>query len=227
MNIIKGVTEVALGIMQGDWSRVVGGIKTIVSGFKTFITDTFKNMMNLAKELVSNGIEGIKGFFSSLGDINLYAIGEAIINGFLGGLKSAFENVKKFIGGIASWIANNKGPIEYDRKLLIPAGNAIMGGFDKSLKSKFKDVQKNVSGMADELAHSFNFPQIQAESLISGAKGGSFGSSVVNNRNVTKTINNQPLVTMQVVWKGKEDIRRTMEKMGYIVNVDERGLSGA
>ena len=227
MNIIKGVTEVALGIMQGDWSRVVGGIKTIASGFKTYITDTFKNMMNLAKELVSNGIEGVKGFFSSLGDINLYAIGEAIINGFLGGLKSAFENVKKFIGGIASWIANNKGPIEYDRKLLIPAGNAIMGGFDKSLKSKFKDVQKNVSGMADDLAYSFNFPQIQAESLILGAKGGSFGSSIVNNTNVTKTINNQPLVTMQVVWKGKEDIRRTMEKMGYIVNVDERGLSGA
>ena len=225
MNIIKGVTNVALGIIKGDWSRVVGGIKTIVSGFKTYVTNTFENMMNLAKRLVSNGIEGVKGLFNSLGNINLYAAGKAVIDGFLRGLRDKFEGVKNFVGGIASWIANNKGPIEYDRKLLIPAGNAIMGGFDKGLRNKFKDVQKNVSGMADDLAYSFNFPQIQAESLISGAKGGSFGSSVVNNRNVTKTINNQPLVTMQVVWKGKEDIRRTMEKMGYIVNVDERGLN--
>lgn len=159
MNIIKGVTEVALGIMQGDWSRVVGGIKTIVSGFKTYITDTFKNMMNLAKKLVSNGIEGVKGFFSSLGDINLYAIGEAIINGFLGGLKSAFENVKKFIGGIASWIANNKGPIEYDKKLLIPAGHAIMQGLDKGLKNRFKNVQQTIGGMADQLQIGFNTSQ--------------------------------------------------------------------
>ncbi|MEG9233946.1 phage tail protein, partial [Lactococcus lactis] len=77
--------------------------------------------------------------------------GRAIIDGFVGGLKSTWEAGKKFVGGIADWIKEHKGPISYDRKLLIPAGEAIMGGFNDSLMENFKSVQKNISGVADNL----------------------------------------------------------------------------
>lgn len=219
--------------LSGLWPAIQSAVTSSWNSIKNTFSNTISNIVNSAqrswntfKQGVQTLIDNVKSIFSSLANINLWEAGRAIINGFIGGLKGAWESGKEFIGGIGGWIRNNKGPISYDRKLLIPAGNAIMGGFDKSLRSKFKDVQKNVSGMADDLAYSFNFPQIQAESLILGTKGGSFGSSVVNNRNVTKTINNQPQVVMHVSWQGKEDIRNTMEKMGWIVNLDERGLNG-
>ena len=59
-------------------------------------------------------------------------------------------------------IKEHKGPISYDRKLLIPAGNAIMQGLDAGLTTQFKAVQSNVLGMADILANTFN-PDLNAE----------------------------------------------------------------
>lgn len=156
MNVIKGVVQVVLSAMKGDWSGVLDGIRGIVSAFGTYIQDTFENLMNTAKELVGNGIDGIKGFFDDLKDIDLWAAGEAIIDGFLGGLKSAYENVKEFVGGIAGWFVKNKGPISYDKKLLIPAGKAIMDGLNNGLQSSFKYVKNTIYGLTDMIDETFS-----------------------------------------------------------------------
>ena len=74
------------------------------------------------------------------------------MNSFLGGLESAWGAVKSFVGGIASWIKKHKGPISYDRKLLIPAGVAIMTGFNEGLQDQFSTVQKGVSNMASAVS---------------------------------------------------------------------------
>lgn len=156
MGVIQGVINVIAGAISGDWSRVWEGIQQITSSIINGIKDTISNVVEMMSSIVSGKIDAIKGFFESLGNIDLSGAGEAIINGFLRGLQSAFENVKSFVGGIADWIAEHKGPISYDKRLLIPAGKAIMGGFDDSLQSNFKNVQRTVSGMADRLTSSFN-----------------------------------------------------------------------
>lgn len=156
MDVIKNLVKIALSIMKGDWSGVLDGIKGIVSAFKTYIEDTFSNMMEHAKTLVSNGIDGVKGFFDGLKDIDLWAAGEAIIDGFLGGLKSAYEDVKEFVGGIAGWFVKNKGPISYDKKLLIPAGEAIMAGLDKGLQSNFDKIKNTIYGLTEMIEDTFS-----------------------------------------------------------------------
>lgn len=88
-----------------------------------------------------------------IGNTNLSSQGEGIMGSFLGGLQGMnWGKVQGFIGSVAGWIFKHKGPISYDKKLLIPAGKAIMGGFNSSLQSSFEDVKKTVNGVAPYIA---------------------------------------------------------------------------
>lgn len=100
------------------------------------------------------GIPGtIGGFFSGAGTL-LYNAGASIISGFLNGLKSMWSNVTGWISGIGDWIKAHKGPISYDRRLLIPAGQAIMTGFAQGLDAGFQGkVKSEISAVNTSLAN--------------------------------------------------------------------------
>lgn len=159
INTIKGV----FSALSGAGNSLKGGISSAWSAITGAISK--------ASGTIGGIIDNIKGFFTGLTNIDISGAGTAIMNGFLGGLKGAYENVKDFIGGIGNWIKEHKGPISYDRKLLIPAGNSIMDGLNEGLGDSFKNVQRNVSGMADKLASGFNLnlPKVTAEYAVSSA----------------------------------------------------------
>ena len=157
-NIFNGFKEFLSRLWESIKEAVRSGwerIKETVSGLIKGIVEGAERAWEDLKEGVRKAVEKVERFFSGLKDINLWDAGWEIITGFLNGLKRAYDNVKEFIGGIANWIRDHKGPIEYDRKLLIPAGNAIMRGLNEGLNDKFDAVKKTVSGMADEINKEF------------------------------------------------------------------------
>ena len=147
-NIWNTIKSVASSAWEGLKSTVLGLIDGLVQGAQR----AWESMKQGVSDLVSN----VTSIFDGIRNIDLWEAGKAILDGFLGGLKSAWSAVTDFVGGIAGWIADHKGPIEYDRKLLIPAGNAIMQGLDRGLQDRFKGVKKSVGGMAGEIANAFS-----------------------------------------------------------------------
>lgn len=147
-NIWNTIKSVASSAWEGLKSTVLGLIDGLVQGAQR----AWESMKQGVSDLVSN----VTSIFDGIRNIDLWSAGKAILDGFLGGLKSAWDSVTDFVGGIAGWIEDHKGPIEYDRKLLIPAGNAIMQGLDRGLQDRFKDVKKSVSGMAGEISNAFS-----------------------------------------------------------------------
>lgn len=171
-NAIKGAVSGAINFVSNTIKSVLYNIKVAWhntwTGVASFIVGAWENI----KTGVSNGIEGVLRFMrnlpgnilSAIGNVGqlLWNAGTSIISGFLSGLKQKFEDVKNFVGGIGDWIAQHKGPLPYDRRLLIKNGLAIMESLDTGLRSGFEPVMGYVSSMAGQLADAFGEPVLSA-----------------------------------------------------------------
>ena len=203
---------------------LVNGIKTLWEGFKSFFTGLINSVQSIAvntwnsikssvvsiiqslvnaaqnawnnfKNGVQNLVSSVKNIFNTLRNINLWDIGRAIMNGLLNGLKSAWESVKGFVSSIAGWIRDHKGPIEVDRRLLIPAGNAIMGGLNRGLDNGFDKTMAKVQSITGAIESRFNINQSKA-------------------LNVENTISSQPMV---ITFKlGNKDFRAFVSDINQV-----------
>ena len=154
---ISNAFDSAAGFVSSIPGRITGFFGSIGGWFRdkfNEVKDGIQSGFNSAVDFVRSIPDRILGALGNVGNL-LYDAGASILDGFLRGLKSIWDNVTGFVGNIAGWIRDHKGPISYDKKLLIPAGRAIMGGFGKALNAGFADVQADVLAMNGTLADSF------------------------------------------------------------------------
>lgn len=169
-NITQWFSNAAANIQNG-WNALtafIGSIPGRIQAFFASIGQWFADKFNEVRNGIANGFDSAVSFIASipgrilsaLGNLGglLWNAGASIMRGFLDGLKSIWHNITSFVGNIAGWIADHKGPLPYDRRLLIPAGEAIMGGFRKSLNAGWQQVQADIMGMNVGLSNGFKTP---------------------------------------------------------------------
>lgn len=175
LDIVIGIIKVFAGILSGDWSMIWEGVKQILTGALEIVVGLFIALVPTILDWLAALGEGIIGFFADAGRW-LWDAGVAIIQGLWDGLLHLWERVKGWVRSIGDWIAQNKGPLSYDRRLLIPAGKAIMQGLLAGLETGWTPVQDEVLGMANWIEDQFSDSTIgvnsQMNSLVGSAEFG-------------------------------------------------------
>lgn len=140
LGVVSGIISAFTSLLAGDWS-----------GFWNGISETVSSIWNGIGELASQFFGDLPGkILSALGDMGslLLDAGKQILEGFLSGLTDGFNAVKDFVGGIGSWIADNKGPKAYDLALLVPAGGWIMDGLEKGIEKSMPSLGSTLSDVS-------------------------------------------------------------------------------
>jgi len=156
--------------------------RDIISGLKSGLTGAWGSVSGWVSGIptrIKNALGGVGSLLSSAG--------RSIINGLKSGMESAFKHVKDWVSGVAGTIRRLKGPLDYDKTVLIDNGEALMYGLQKGLSTSFEGkVKPYVKSMAGEMSDAFNVPSVSVGGTARSKYGPSLtvtiGSMTVRNR---------------------------------------------
>lgn len=88
--------------------------------------------------------------------VNLHSNGAALMAGLKSGIDSGWSQITSSVSNMAQWIKDHKGPVSYDRRLLIENGLALMTGLKQGIQTGWRNVMDNISSMAGTIQDVIN-----------------------------------------------------------------------
>lgn len=151
------------GLLGGAGASAGLGLKPVVvpppnvDGFKAAMNELPATMAEKSGEVQAQAdqIPGKVG--QSLGGLSGIGntAGAALMQGLTAGMQSGEGPLMAYVGTLAGKIAANKGPIPYDRKVLIPNGQALMEGLGTGMETGLSPVLAQAKEMAGKIGDQF------------------------------------------------------------------------
>lgn len=188
--------------MNSSLQTARNSMTQIVEVFRTAGQNMVIEWENVGQRLVEKSnqtVENIRNALNNISNINLYNHGLAVMQSFSDGIDREWSNIKTKVGGMAQWIRDHKGPISYDRRLLIDNGIAIMQSLHRGISTGFVEVQTLVSSMAGTISDSLN-AAIDTEMRLAGLEARTTsGISIAHtpqsvNHSINNTASNRDLI---------------------------------
>lgn len=140
-------------VVQNTMNSIVSSIQShggqMVSAWKT----AGQQMITTTQSFVNNTNSSLKGIGSG---VNLYSNGAALMSGLKSGIDAGWSQITSSVSNMAKWIKDHKGPVSYDRRLLIENGSAIMAGLNQGIQTGWRKVMDNISNMAGTIQDVIN-----------------------------------------------------------------------
>lgn len=132
----NGMTSIVSSI-QSNGALMVSSWRSVGQQMIT-ITQSFVNSANSYLRNIGSGVD-------------LYSNGSALMAGLKSGIDSGWSQITSSVSNMAQWIKDHKGPVSYDRKLLIENGSALMAGLNQGIQAGWRNVMDNISTMAESI----------------------------------------------------------------------------
>jgi phage-related protein len=134
---------------------------------------------------------------SAIGSISLASIGRSILNSLFDGMRSAWENSKAWLSSLGGKIKDLKGPIEKDRRLLIPEGGAIMDSLGTGLQKNWGGVESWLASVSVQIRDT-----MRASQALSRALSYQSANTIMNENRAAGARNEQGRGGTQVIING-------------------------
>ena len=221
-NKAKSVTTSGLNQMQSQHRRFQSQMLSVARNGSNNFASSISNGMNRARSVTTSGSSAMIGSLRQL-QSGFYSAGVNASYGLASGIRSGAGSAIAAANSLAAQVtATMKSALKVhspSRVMRDEVGRFIPQGIAEGIE---EDTGKALSAMR-RLSDLLTITPERALGVGRMSLAGVGGQIVNNTSSSVKTIENKPLVTMNVIWQGKEDIKRTMETMGWIVNVDKKG----
>ena len=144
-NIIPIIQSVGDAISDaiGDFSNFASQVERSMHEARNRVESAVNKIVDFFRNMPGR----IRDAFGSVGGL-LTGAGQSIIRGLQAGIESQLGPLYSVVSSIAGRIQALKGPLPYDRKLLVPNGRAITDGLLAGIEGGMRGVLSYVSGIA-------------------------------------------------------------------------------
>ena len=112
--------------------------KAVASGVKSAV-----NKVSSLPAAAKKGLGNLGGVLKSAG--------KSLIDGFISGVRSAFDRVRRTLGDLTSMLPDWKGPAPLDKRILTPAGTYLIEGFMRGIAKRIPDVKRQLGGLTSDI----------------------------------------------------------------------------
>lgn len=161
---LSWLIDKVVGFVQ-EWGILLLGPIGAIWKFRDEIWDVVMAVIGFFGRLLSGAMDklgelidfvrGIPGrILEALGNVGqiLWDAGWKIMMGLKDGIVAGLGAVKDFVTGIAGKIISWKGPLNYDKTILIPAGRAIMDSLEQGMAEREAALRRRLQGLTAQIA---------------------------------------------------------------------------
>ncbi|MEU5426829.1 phage tail tape measure protein [Streptomyces olivoreticuli] len=170
--ITNGFTDayhavVSVGKTLVNWvaalpGRLLGALSSLASQLGSSASSAWNSFYSTARSVGSSMLSWVGRIpgqilsgLGSLGDL-LASAGRDLVQGLIGGIKSAFGAVRSTLSDLTSLLPSWKGPPARDRVLLHGAGQMIIEGLITGMGSRFDSVHQTATAVAQTTVSAFS-----------------------------------------------------------------------
>ena len=150
--------------MQASMAQVLIAVNNGMISIVQSVRNNASQMVEVWRVSGQQLVSATQGFVNSANNtlsqigrgVNLYSNGSALMAGLKSGIDSGWSQITSSVSNMAQWIKDHKGPVSYDRRLLIGNGSALMVGLNQGIQAGWRNVMNNISTMAESIQDVIN-----------------------------------------------------------------------
>ena len=150
--------------MQASMTQVLIAVNNGMTSIVQNVRNNGSQMVAVWRVSGQQLVSATQGFVNSANNtlsqigrgVDLHSNGAALMAGLKSGIDSGWSQITSSVSNMAQWIKDHKGPVSYDRRLLIENGSALMAGLNQGIQTGWRNVMDNISSMAGTIQDVIN-----------------------------------------------------------------------